>query len=144
MRGGRPGAGRAPLGRGGGGGAIERGDRHQALLPWLWIAVNGAVGALLLAGAALLAADGERDGWLLLLAAATSTPGIAGGVGLARGRRWARRLVVALSVAMLLAFPLGTALGGYTLWVLLARSGRPRGDGSDPDVTEAHGRDGAS
>jgi hypothetical protein len=39
--------------------------------------------------------------------------------GLARGRPWARNLALVLAACNLLLLPLGTALGLYTLWVLL-------------------------
>lgn len=39
--------------------------------------------------------------------------------GLTRGRPWARNLALALAAFNLLLLPLGTALGLYTLWVLL-------------------------
>jgi hypothetical protein len=39
--------------------------------------------------------------------------------GLARARPWARNLALILAAFNLLLLPLGTALGVYTLWVLL-------------------------
>lgn len=39
--------------------------------------------------------------------------------GLALGRPWARNLALVLAAFNLLLLPLGTALGLYTLWVLL-------------------------
>jgi uncharacterized membrane protein YidH (DUF202 family) len=39
--------------------------------------------------------------------------------GLTRGRPWARNLALVLAAFNLLLLPLGTALGLYTLWVLL-------------------------
>jgi uncharacterized membrane protein YidH (DUF202 family) len=39
--------------------------------------------------------------------------------GLTRGRPWARNLALALAAFNVLLLPLGTALGLYTLWVLL-------------------------
>ncbi len=50
---------------------------------------------------------------------AVAIPGLIGGIGLLRGRRWARVLVIVLGALNLLNFPLGTALGIYTLWALL-------------------------
>ena len=49
----------------------------------------------------------------------TALPGIVGGIGLLRGKNWARVLVIFLSVLDLIDFPIGTAVGGYSLWVLL-------------------------
>jgi hypothetical protein len=48
----------------------------------------------------------------------------AAGVGLLRYREWARTLTIILSVLMLIAFPFGTAIGIYALWVLLSDDGR--------------------
>ena len=41
------------------------------------------------------------------------------GVGLLKRRSWARTLTIIVSVLNLLNFPIGTALGGYALYVLL-------------------------
>ena len=48
-----------------------------------------------------------------------SVPEIIAGVGLLQGRNWARYLALFLSVLNLVAVPLGTAVGIYSLWVLL-------------------------
>lgn len=40
------------------------------------------------------------------------------GFGLLRRKPWARPLAIVISILVLLKFPLGTALGVYTLWVL--------------------------
>ncbi|NIN67364.1 MAG: hypothetical protein GTO63_22220 [Anaerolineae bacterium] len=53
--------------------------------------------------------------WLLLV----SVPGIIGGVGLLRQRPWGRYMVLVLSVLDLLNIPIGTAIGVYSIWVLL-------------------------
>lgn len=49
----------------------------------------------------------------------TSLPGIIGGVGLLKWKGWARVLVIILAILDLFNIPIGTALGIYTLWVLL-------------------------
>ena len=46
-------------------------------------------------------------------------PGIVGGIGLLRHKQWVRYLVLILGILSLLNIPVGTALGIYTLWVLL-------------------------
>jgi hypothetical protein len=46
-------------------------------------------------------------------------PSIVGGVGLLKGRSWARILVLILGIFNLVDFPVGTIIGIYTLWVLL-------------------------
>ena len=49
----------------------------------------------------------------------TALPGIIGGLGLLQGKNWARVLVIFLAALDLLNFPIGTAVGAYTLWALL-------------------------
>lgn len=56
-------------------------------------------------------------GIFLLIKAAL---GIAAGWGLIRRENWARILTVVLGFLALIHIPLGTALGIYTLWVLLS------------------------
>jgi len=48
-----------------------------------------------------------------------SIPGIIGGVGLLKRKNWARILVIILSVLDLINFPIGTAVGIYSIWVLV-------------------------
>jgi len=43
------------------------------------------------------------------------------GAGLLGGRGWARLCVIVLSILYLFSVPIGTVLGGYSLWVLLMR-----------------------
>ena len=54
-------------------------------------------------------------GFLIVL----SLPGIIAGLGLLKFRPWARILAIIVGALHLLSFPLGTALGVYTLVVLL-------------------------
>ncbi len=49
--------------------------------------------------------------------------GIAAGWGLMDRQSWARLLAIILGFLALPSFPLGTALGIYTLWVLLHSRG---------------------
>jgi tellurite resistance protein TehA-like permease len=53
--------------------------------------------------------------FLILLAA----PGIIGGIGLLKWRPWSRILVLILGCLNLFSIPFGTALGIYTIWVLM-------------------------
>jgi len=48
-----------------------------------------------------------------------SVPGIVAGIGLLKARPWSRPLALIVGCLHLLSFPFGTALGVYTLWVLL-------------------------
>ena len=54
-------------------------------------------------------------GFLLVL----SVPGIIGGIGVLRKRSWARYMVLVLSVLDLFNMPIGTAIGVYSIWVLV-------------------------
>jgi hypothetical protein len=71
-------------------------------------------------------------GFLAVLA----LPGIIGGWGLLAQKQWARVLIIVLGVLHLLNFPFGTALGVYTLWVLLSKEqhlvGPSAADSSSP------------
>lgn len=53
--------------------------------------------------------------WLLLL----SVPGIVGGIGLLRYKPWGRYMLLVLSVLALFNIPIGTAIGIYSIWVLV-------------------------
>lgn len=56
-------------------------------------------------------------GWLLLIRGAA---GIVGGIGLLQRAPWGRTWVLVIGFISLLSIPVGTALGIYTIWVLLA------------------------
>lgn len=55
---------------------------------------------------------------ILFIALLVSLPSLIGGIGLLKGRWWARTLILVLSFIHLLEFPLGTALGIYGIYVL--------------------------
>jgi len=48
-----------------------------------------------------------------------SIPGIIGGIGLFKRKEWARVLVLIISALHLINFPIGTIIGGYSIWVLI-------------------------
>jgi hypothetical protein len=54
-----------------------------------------------------------------------SLPSILAGAGLLKYRPWARILTIVLSALHLLNVPFGTAVGVYSLWVLLSRETEP-------------------
>ncbi len=107
-------------------------EKHITLLGWLYIALS-AIGLLIalivftaVVGGGLISGDREAiaitsivgsvvSGFLVLL----SVPGVFAGIGLLRFRPWARMLALVLGILNLLNFPLGTALGVYTIWALL-------------------------
>jgi hypothetical protein len=108
---------------------------HINVLGWLYILVN----SIFLLFAALvfgllplilsLADDpqavsvfsvlGIAFGLLLIL---LGLPGIFAGYGLLKHKPWARMLTLVLGFLGIVNFPLGTALGVYTLWVLFQQS----------------------
>jgi hypothetical protein len=63
-------------------------------------------------------------GWMVLLLV-LAIPTIALGVGLIKYRPWARVGGAVIAIIELLNFPLGTLLGVYALWVLLAPEADP-------------------
>ena len=71
--------------------------------------------------------DEPNAGWILSLIADVvaivfiiiSVPGILAGMGLYKRREWARILTLVLSVIELFSFPIGTAIGIYSIWALI-------------------------
>ena len=80
---------------------------------------------LLLIGLAPVTGEPEAA-WVLglvgttvgLLMAALGLPGLLAGYGLLTRKPWARVLAIVVGILGLLNFPVGTAIGIYTLWVL--------------------------
>lgn len=60
----------------------------------------------------------------LLFLGVLSLPGIIGGIGLLMRKGWARIVLLVVSFIQLINIPVGTALGVYTLWVLLQEDSR--------------------
>jgi hypothetical protein len=90
----------------------------------------GVIVAVILVGTGLLVApaQGGEEALPILLGVGLgvglflvilSIPGIVGGWGLLKYKPWARILVMILAVIDLLNIPIGTAVGVYSLWVLL-------------------------
>ena len=48
-----------------------------------------------------------------------SLPSLLAGYGLLRRREWGRVLAFVMSILDLFSFPFGTAVGAYTIWVLM-------------------------
>jgi len=82
----------------------------HVFMPSLLNALNGVP----LAGLVLAAIS--ASGWITLALAAAN---VAVGVGLLNYESWGRPLALVMAFLALLHPPLGTALGIYTLWVLL-------------------------
>jgi hypothetical protein len=67
-------------------------------------------------GQAILIGLGTGMGLFMLV---VSVPDIVGGIGLLMRKRWARILLMVLAVLKLFNIPIGTAVGAYSLWILL-------------------------
>ena len=48
-----------------------------------------------------------------------SIPGIVAGMGLYKRKEWARILTLFLSIIEIFSFPIGTAIGIYSIWALI-------------------------
>lgn len=112
---------------------------HQQinLIAYLYLAlgiltlIGAAVVTFAIAGGGLLSEDqtaivitstvGFAIGGFMALGGIFS---LVAGYGLLKRRSWARTLTIVLSVINLLNFPIGTALGGYALWVMLQDESR--------------------
>ncbi len=57
--------------------------------------------------------------FIFIFAFVFAVPGVIGGVALLKRRPWGRIWTLVLSVILLLDIPLGTALGIYSIWVLV-------------------------
>ncbi len=109
-------------------GKIEKHTRILAIL-WLVISIIRLVPALGLwfgSGIAMHFAPfpfrafvWPIAGFIGALLFATSVAGLLAGWGLLNYRPWARTLTLILGIISLIHVPFGTALGIYTLWVLL-------------------------
>lgn len=107
-------------------------EKHVSLVAALHIGLS--VLGLLVAGLIFFVLIGtgviaqDEDAFLVLTIIATvlfafmvvtSIPAIIGGIGLLKHKSWARILIMIISAIDLLNIPFGTALGAYSLWVLL-------------------------
>ena len=73
-----------------------------------------------------LSGDPEVQGVLTIIATVlgiflliVSIPGVIAGIGLFNRKEWARILTLVLSVFDLIRFPVGTAIGVYSIWALI-------------------------
>jgi hypothetical protein len=106
-------------------------EKHLPVVAWLHMA-HGAilltVGVfmfILLNGAGFatyerpaILATGLLSIFLLAMFVIFGLPHVIGGLGLYNGKTWARMLVIVMSFMALPAFPVGTAIGIYSFWVL--------------------------
>jgi hypothetical protein len=105
---------------------------HVRILAWCFIVYSSiivlvglGVGSIVLFGGAI---SGDRDAmWITgavgagiaCLLVVVSLPGMFAGIGLLKMQPWARIVAIIVGVLHILSFPFGTAIGVYTLWVLL-------------------------
>lgn len=106
-------------------------ERHTRILAILWLVVSifrlvPAFGLWFGSGIAMHFVPFPFRAFIMPIAGligvllfATAVLGFLAGWGLLNYRPWARMLAVVLGVVALIHFPFGTALGIYTLWVLL-------------------------
>lgn len=105
---------------------------HVEILGWLFIASHiiflliGGFIFMLLTSVGVITGDPQALPILSLvgsfvggLLGVLALPGILAGYGLLRRRSWGRMLALIVGILNLANLPLGTALGGYTLYVLL-------------------------
>jgi hypothetical protein len=107
--------------------------RHLRLLGVFWLVLSGlrllGAGAMLIVGLFVLPNVGlggreERfiPAFVMLVGAFVflcAVAGFAAGMGLLRRQSWARILALVLAFLALLDPPFGTALGIYTIWILI-------------------------
>jgi hypothetical protein len=113
-------------------------DTHVKVAGWLRIVGSAyyllaalVVMTVLGAGSIAMGASGDSDAihvapWIMAIAvgvtgflALLALPGLITGWGLLNYRPWARILNIVLSALDLFHIPVGTALGVYSLWVML-------------------------
>jgi len=107
-------------------------EKHVNVLGILYIVFNvlGLLIAMIvfwaLIGPGIIAGDPEAFAILSIIALVIcsiliilSIPGIIGGIALLKWKPWARILVLILGFLNLIDIPFGTALGIYTIWVLM-------------------------
>ncbi len=75
-------------------------------------------GGLIFGDVGALAITGAVGFFVLILLLVICLPGLVGGIGLLRRRRWSRLVLIIVGALNILNFPFGTALGVYTIWVL--------------------------
>jgi hypothetical protein len=120
---------------------------HVQIVGWLNIVGNGLFlllgicGFAFLIGIGIFAAADSGDEMVLPILGLTGTvglalfavlglPGMIAGFGLLKGKKWGQILGIVVGLLSLLNFPVGTAIGAYTLFVLFQNSAHAYFNGS--------------
>lgn len=111
---------------------VEQMETHVKVLGWLHIVANailfvvGIFVLILLWGIGFASGDAEALRVLAIvgtsvagLLALLGIPGVVAGIGLLARKQWGRVLALVVGFLGLLNFPIGTAIGIYTGYVLL-------------------------
>jgi hypothetical protein len=110
-----------------------------SLLGWIHLVLGllGLVPGVLLCGAILLSDDPAYRDLITIfapvfgfLSVAYFIPSFVGGLGLLRGRPWARAVIWVESALLVFAIPIGTVLAGLSMWVLLSHRDQAESYGS--------------
>lgn len=112
--------------------------QHVRILAWLFVVYGailllvGVVAGFFIIGGGMISGDrtamlatGGVGIFILCLLFLFSVPNLIAAWGLFRFQPWARILAIILGCLHLFSFPFGTALGVYTLWVLLSAPTQP-------------------
>jgi len=106
-------------------------QQHITILGWLYI-VFGVLGILAaffvlltMGGAGLISGDAQAAAimsgigfFIAIIVAVLSLPSIIAGWGLLNGKSWSRIVAIIIGALNILNFPVGTAIGVYTIWAL--------------------------
>ena len=123
---------------------------HVQIAAWLNIVANsiflliGLCGFVFMSGLGVLAAADSGDGVAMLILGLVGTvglaffavlavPGFLAGYGLLARKKWGQVLGIVVGMLSLLNFPLGTAIGAYTLFVLFQNSANDYFDGQQAE-----------
>ena len=119
---------------------------HVQIAGWLNIVANGILlllglcGFVFLVGIGIFAAADSGDAVAMPILGLTGTvglalfavvglPGMLAGYGMLKRKKWGQILGIVVGLLSLFNFPIGTAIGGYTLFVLFQNSAKDFFDG---------------
>jgi len=91
------------------------------LLAGLMVTILVVAGGLISGDKTAIAITSGLGFFFAVLFICLSIPAIIGAIGTLKYKNWGRILLVIVGVFNLPGFPIGTALGGYTLWVMFQK-----------------------